>query len=87
MSTTSTEELKQKAEKFQIKMKGRVIHRLLQKGLKANWKESDLIGFFSVMAGLNQQVKDWEWPSIDLYMVLDPKSLTTLVLCLEERRK
>lgn len=83
----TTQDFRERAEKTQMVLKAKVIRRLVQKGLKADWSERDLLGFLSVMASLNRQVKDWKWPSIDLYMVLDPKSLATLVFVLEERRK
>lgn len=71
---------------FQKQLKSEVVARLLRKGLVVNWTVSDFAGFLSVMANLHAQTKNWKWPSDSLYMSLDPQSLTTLVLCLEEKR-
>ena len=85
--TQTTDELIAHAKKFQTKMNAQVVHRLLQKGLKLDWSTQTFVGFLSVMASLHKQTKHWKWPSNALYLALDPSSITTLVLCLEEERK
>ena len=83
----STEKLIEKAKKTSDFFHALTIAKLLQKDLKATWKPSSLTGFFDVMASLHNQVKDWQWPSDSLFESMRPKDVTTLVICLEERRK
>jgi len=82
------EEITKKMKNQQVLMrtKGRLVNILLDKGLKAGWSELDFVGFMSVMASLHKQTKDWEFPSSASYMTLDPKSLVTLIICLEEKK-
>lgn len=83
---SETDKLQKQFRKDILPHKARLIAMLLKKGLKANWSQEHFIDFISVMAGLHAQTKDWKFPSSNLYMSLDPQSLTTLVLWLEERK-
>jgi len=83
----STEKLIERAKKTNDSFHTEIIARLLAKNLKPTWNPSSVVGFFDVMASLHTQVKDWQWPSDSLFTSLRPKDVTTLVLCLEERRK
>ena len=83
----STQKFIERAKITEDSLHAQVIARLLRKGLKATWQPSSLAGFLDVMASLHKQVKDWQWPSDSLFTSLRPKDVTTLVLCLEERRK
>lgn len=87
MAKITTKELIKQAKHTHMKLSAKVVHALLQKGLKANWTDQDFVGFLFVMADLHHQTKNWEWPSDSLYMTLDPRSLNTLILCLQERKE